>query len=111
MTELMYELYNNTGNLKSHPRLIDDVLYLESNSDMNMLKVKVIVGSILIQEITEKAPYKVNVTIYGDLDANISLKRSTRDGNSNPSVNSHYCKSLMQYALEELTSKICFALK
>ena len=39
---------------------------------------------------------------HGDLNADISLKRSTRDKTSNPSINSHHQKACMKYLLKEL---------
>ena len=112
LTRIMFELFSSTGELKSHPRLICGTLYLESNAEMNMRKIQLILEKVYNIKLSLSTLYSYTNNTragsyqerrhHGDLNADISLKRSTRDKTSNPSINSHHQKACMKYLLKEL---------
>ena len=112
LTRIMFDLFSSTGELKSHPRLICGTLYLESHTELNMRKIQLILASVYNIELSLSTLYSYTNNTragsyqerrhHGELNADISLKRSTRDKTSNPSINSHHQKACMKYLLKEL---------
>jgi hypothetical protein len=111
----MLQLFDGTGEgLRSHPRLITDVLYMEHKSWMNMPRACSILRKVYGIDISLSCayPYTSNAK-QGTLQARrhhsevpISLKKSTRDIVSNPSINSHYASCDMQYTYRSAFTNI-----
>jgi hypothetical protein len=104
---LFIQLFDGTGEgLRSHPRLITDVLYLEHNTWMNMPRCVSMLRNMYGIDISVSAAYTFteNARVgsqqskrHKKISVPISIKRSTRDLVKNPSINSHYASANMQY--------------
>ena len=101
----MLALFDGCGEgLRSHPRLITDVLCVEKTTWMNMPRAVSILQQAYGIDISLSCAYTYTQSCkLGTLqskrhhkDVLVSVKRSTRDVVKNPSVNSHYATTDMQ---------------
>lgn len=103
-------LFDGCGEgLRSHPRLITDVLYVEKTSWMNMPRAVSILQQLYGIDISLSCAYTYTQSCkQGTIQAlrhhntvPLSLQRSTRDVVKNPSINSHYTTTDMQYSYDK----------
>ena len=107
LVALLIQLFDGTGEgLRSHPRLITDILFLENKSFMNMSRCVSILQQCYGIKISVSTAYSFTSNAregsyqsrrHKKIATPISLKKSTRDVVKNPSINSHYASANMQY--------------
>ena len=104
---VMLNLFDGCGEgLRSHPRLITDVLYVEKTTWMNMPRAVSILRQAYGIDISLSCAYTYTQSCkQGTIQAKrhhkevpVSLKRSTRDVVKDPSINIHFATADMQYS-------------
>ncbi|CAC5412537.1 unnamed protein product [Mytilus coruscus] len=114
LTTLMLRLFDAGGDgLQIHPRLICDTLFLHKSKWMNMPRCVTILKEIYDIDISISAAYTYTENYrekshqaqrhhHGkNVNPGISLKKPTRDGNHNPSINDHFAQTDINYSIEE----------
>ncbi len=116
MTEIMLQLFDSAGlGFQSHPRLICETLYLDKDTSwMNMTRVHRILTEILGYQVSKSCLYTYTENFKSGtyqakrhhenkgVNPNICLKKATRDGHVDKSINSHYQSADMNYALADI---------
>lgn len=113
LTAIMFSLFDSTGcGFSQHPRLICDTLFIEQKDWMDIPRCVSIMMQVFGIDLSISAAYTYTQNYKKgsyqakrhhdgkNINPNISLRRSTRDGQKKISVNSHYAKAGVRYSLE-----------
>ena len=110
---LMMTLFDAGGDgFQSHPRLICDTLFLQKSTWMNMPRCVSILQNVYDIPISLSAAYTYTENFrsgsfqarrhheHKKVNPGISLKKSTRDGSQEMSINDHYAQADVNYSIE-----------
>lgn len=113
LSHIMLSLFDSSGDgLCAHPRLICDTLFLEKRTWLDMPRCVSVLNQVFDIPISLSAAYTYTDNYKSgsmqalrhhqgtNLNPGISLKKSTRDGQKHPSINSQYAVADVKYTVE-----------